>query len=94
MNPRFTVTVSRPGAGEDANGQILRALLHALEDYSVGRITQVIDGVTFEVEEDNSLRVVRKVLEAEGSGLTITPVWNRYWLMAICTQPIPNPTPG
>ena len=80
MNPRFTVTVSRPGAGENATGQILRALLYAPEDYSVGRITQVTDGVTFGVEEDNSLRVVREVLEAEGWGVTITPVWNRYWL--------------
>ena len=38
------------------------------------------DGVTFGVEENNSLRVVREVLEAEGRGLTITPVWNMYWL--------------
>ena len=38
------------------------------------------DGVTFGVEEDNSLHVVREVLEAEGWGVTITPVWNRYWL--------------
>ena len=80
VNPRFTVTVSRPGAGEDAIGQIIRALLFVPEDYSVGRITQVTDGVTFGVEEDNSLRVVREVLEADGWGLTITPVWNRYWL--------------
>ena len=80
VNPRFTVTVFRPGAGEDANGQILRALLYAPEDYYVGQITQVTDGVIFGVEEDNSLRVVREVLEAEGWGLTITPVWNRYWL--------------
>ena len=43
VNPRFTVTVSRPGAGENATGQILRALLYAPEDYSVGRITQVTD---------------------------------------------------
>ena len=57
-----------PGAGEDANGQILRALLYASEDYSVGQITQVTDGVTFGVEEDNSLRVVREVLDAEGWG--------------------------
>ena len=68
VNPRFTVTVSRPGAGENATGQILRALLYAPEDYSVGRITQVTDGVTFGVEEDNSLRVMREVLEAEGWG--------------------------
>ena len=68
MNPRFTVTVSRPGAGENATGQILRALLYAPGDYSVGRITQVTDGVTFGVEEDNSLRVVREALEAEGWG--------------------------
>ena len=80
VNPRFTVTVSRPGAGEDAIGQIIRTLLFVPEDYSVGRITQVTDGVTFGVEEDNSLRVVREVLEADGWGLTITPVWNRYWL--------------
>ena len=71
-------TVSRPGAGKDANGQILRALLFAPEDCSVGWITQVTDGVTDGVEEDNSLRVVREVLEAEGWGLTITSVWNRY----------------
>ena len=38
------------------------------------------DGVTFAVEVDNSLRVVSEVLDAEGWGLTITPVWNRYWL--------------
>ena len=57
-----------PGAGEDDNGQILRALLYASEDYSVGQITQVTDGVTFGVEEDNSLRVVREVLDAEGWG--------------------------
>ena len=50
VNPRFTVTVFMPGAGEDANGQILRALLYASEDYSVGQITQVTDGVTFGVE--------------------------------------------
>ena len=50
VNPGFTVTVSRPGAGEDANGQILRALLYAPEDYSVGRITQVTDGVTSELK--------------------------------------------
>ena len=62
--------MSRPGGGENANGQILLALLYAPEDYSVGRITQVTDGVTFGVEEDNSLRVVREVLEAEGWGVT------------------------
>ena len=50
VNPGFTVTVSRLGAGEDANGQILRALLYAPEDYSVGRITQVTDGVTSELK--------------------------------------------
>ena len=38
------------------------------------------DGVSFGVEEDNSLRVVREALEADGWGLNITPVWNRYWL--------------
>ena len=80
VNPRFTVTVSRPGAGDEAQTQILRALLFSPEDYSVGRITQVTDGVSFGVEEDNSLRVVREVLEADGWGLNITPVWNRYWL--------------
>ena len=65
MNPRFTVTVSRPGAGENATGQILRALLYAPEDYSVGRITQVTDGVTFGVEEDNSIRAAGVMEEGE-----------------------------
>ena len=81
--------MSRPGAGEDANGQIIRALLYALEDHSVGQITQVTDGVTFGVEEDNSLRVVREVLEAEGDNHP-----SMEQVLAICTQPIPNPTPG
>ena len=62
MNPRFPVSVSKPGAGDDAHTQILWVLLYSPEEYSVGRITQVTGGVTFGVEDDNSIRVVREVL--------------------------------
>ena len=74
VNPRFTVTVSRSGAGDSPGTALRSGGLFCWTDY------QVTNGVTFGVEEDNSLRVVREVLEAEGWGLTITPVWNRYWL--------------
>ena len=52
------------------------------------------DGVTFGVEEDNSLRVVREVLEAEGWGLGGDHHPSMEQVLAVRTQPIPNPTPG
>ena len=78
VNPRFTVLATRPGAGAETRSQIIRALLFAPEDYSVGQLFTATDGMSFGVEDDNSLRVVREVLEAEGLTVVITPVWNRY----------------
>ena len=49
------------------------------------------NGVTFGVEEDNSLRVVREVLGGR-MGADNHPSMEQ--VLAICTQPIPNSTPG
>ena len=51
-------------------------------------------GVTFRVEEDNSLHVVREVLEAEGWGGGGDHHPSMEQVLAVRTQPIPKLTPG
>ena len=72
------MSVTRPGAGVETRVHIIRALLFPPKDYFVGQLFTATDEVSFGVEDDNSLRVVSEVLEAEGLTVVITPVWNRY----------------
>ena len=65
--PWFIVYVTRSGAGAETMAQISKALLFAQEDYPVGQIFTATDGVSFSVEDDNSLRVLRNLLKAEGA---------------------------
>ena len=81
VDPRFTVTVTREGAGESARGEIVSLLLFADEPYTIGPFRTHPDGVSFDVGADDSLRVVRETLEPEGWTVTTEPIWARYSLI-------------
>ena len=78
MDPKFTLTVTRAGAGDRARGVISMALLFAKKDFTVGPLRSIPDGVTFDVGVDGSIQVVSEVLEADGWTITQSPVWARF----------------
>ena len=78
VDPKFTLTVTRAGAGDRAKGVISMALLFAKKDFTVGPLRSIPDGVTFDVGVDGSIQVVSEVLEADGWTITQSPVWARF----------------
>ena len=78
VNPRVTVHVTGAGDEEGIRRRTIRALLFAPENYSVGQLFTNAGGVSFGVEDDNSVRVVTETLEGAGLTVNIQPIWNRY----------------
>lgn len=78
VNPRFTLSVSRPGAGTLARQAIINDLLFVPGNYTIGPLRSQPDGVAFEAGEDGSAVTVREALESAGWTVVQTPIWNRF----------------
>ena len=78
--PRFELTITREGAGERAQGDITFLFLLVPQDYRVGNIRPIADGVVMEMDEEASAGVVTEALEADGWTVQRSAIWSRYSL--------------
>lgn len=74
VDPRFTLTVTRPGAGTGARQGVVDSLLFTPGNYTIGHLRSHPDGVAFEVGNDGSAEIVRRALELDGWTVVKTPI--------------------